>query len=373
MSTAKKYLLFIFIIAAVFLTFTAAASAETEKMGIVTADTLNIRNAPNTSSNVMFTVSKDETVEITAESGEWFKIKYNGQEGWAFGQYISRIGEVESLGIINSSNVNVRSEGSLSAQVVDKVNTGDKVTVTGRTGDWYRICYADKEGWVFKDYLTVIGEAIAPGTVNADELNVRTDPSLNAKVLKKLANGNKVDVYGKSGEWYIVDAGDKQYGWVHSGYITLGKVYASRSGGNNGEIILREIDMDGVTSIQQQIVEYASKFLGVKYVWGGESPSGFDCSGFVLYVFRNFGVTLPHRADLQAQKGTYVKREELKVGDAIFFDTDGGKDYINHVGIYIGNNRFIHASSSRSAACVKIDELSSFYSKSYVTARRYIS
>jgi cell wall-associated NlpC family hydrolase len=373
MSTSRKYLLLISIIIAVLLAFTVTASAEAEKEGIVTADTLNIRNAPNTSSEVVFSVSMDEIVEILAESGEWFKIKYDGQEGWAFGQYISRIGEVASLGIIDSNDVNVRSDGSLAAQVIDRVNTGDKVTVTERIGDWYKIGYADKEGWVYKDYLTVIGEAIAPGTVNADELNVRVDPSVNAKVLKKLGNGDKVDIYGKSGEWYIVEAGEKQYGWVHSDYIALGKVYASRSGRNDGEVILREIDMEGATSIQQQIVEYGSKFLGVKYVWGGESPSGFDCSGFVLYVFKHFGITLPHRADLQAQKGTYVKREDLKVGDAIFFDTNGGRDFINHVGIYVGNNKFIHASSSRSGAYVKVSEMTPFYSGAYMTARRYIN
>lgn len=119
----------------------------------------------------------------------------------------------------------------------------------------------------------------------------------------------------------------------------------------------------------QSVIDYAKKFLGIKYKWGGTTTKGFDCSGFVKYVFKNFGVTLSRTSSTQAKNGTYIKKANLKTGDLVFFDTNGGKNGINHVGIYIGSGKFIHSSSSHSG--VTISTLSSgFYSKTYMTARR---
>jgi len=119
------------------------------------------------------------------------------------------------------------------------------------------------------------------------------------------------------------------------------------------------------------IVEYAKKFLGVKYRWGGTTTKGFDCSGYVKYVYNKFGISLGRTSRSQAKDGTYVKKADLKVGDLVFFDTNGGKNQINHVGIYMGSGKFIHSSSSHSK--VVVSSLSSgFYAKSYMTARRVI-
>jgi cell wall-associated NlpC family hydrolase len=119
----------------------------------------------------------------------------------------------------------------------------------------------------------------------------------------------------------------------------------------------------------QDIIDYAKKFLGIKYRWGGTTTKGFDCSGFVKYVYKKFGIDLSRTSSSQAKNGTYVKKENLKVGDLVFFDTNGGKNGINHVGIYTGSGKFIHSSSSHSK--VVISSLSSgFYAKAYMTARR---
>ncbi len=85
------------------------------------------------------------------------------------------------------------------------------------------------------------------------------------------------------------------------------------------------------------VVEYAKTFVGVPYVYGGSTPSGFDCSGFVKYVFAHFGVNLPRTSYSQMNVGTPVTREELQPGDLVVFRGGG------HVGIYCGNNMYIHA------------------------------
>lgn len=119
------------------------------------------------------------------------------------------------------------------------------------------------------------------------------------------------------------------------------------------------------------IISYAKKYLGVKYVWGGSSPKGFDCSGFVKYVYDHFGVTLNRNSASQAKNGTKVKKMELKPGDLVFFDTNGGLNRINHVGIYMGNGKMIHSSSHYGG--VVITEINSgFYAKNYMTARRVL-
>jgi len=111
------------------------------------------------------------------------------------------------------------------------------------------------------------------------------------------------------------------------------------------------------------VVGIAMRYLGTPYVWGGASPGGFDCSGFVMYVFAQVGVSLPHNAAAQYGVGTPVSQAQLQPGDVVFFDGLG------HDGIYIGGGSFIH--SPHTGDVVKISSLSGWYASSYVGARRY--
>lgn len=117
-----------------------------------------------------------------------------------------------------------------------------------------------------------------------------------------------------------------------------------------------------------ELISNAMGFIGVAYRFGGTSPTGFDCSGFMQYVFRKaFAVSLPRTSAAQASVGTYVSRSELRPGDMVFFRTHGSR--ISHVGMYIGNDRFIHA--PRTGKRIEITSLSSkYWNARYATARR---
>lgn len=133
---------------------------------------------------------------------------------------------------------------------------------------------------------------------------------------------------------------------------------------------------------ENNLVTYSSTFLGTQYLWGGTTPAildttgkyisgGFDCSGFVQYVYKNFGVNLPRTSMDQVNKGASVKINELKKGDLVFFMTNLAIPLeVSHVGIYIGNNKFIHSPNTYDV--IKISELTGYYKDKFVIGKRLI-
>jgi cell wall-associated NlpC family hydrolase len=118
----------------------------------------------------------------------------------------------------------------------------------------------------------------------------------------------------------------------------------------------------------EQMVAEVKKYLGTKYVYGGASPSGFDCSGLLLYVAKKFGIDLPHKASEQAKLGTAVDKANLQPGDMVFFKTDGSGG-VSHAGMYIGDGKMIHA--PKTGDVVKVSSINdSYYTKAWAGARR---
>ena len=136
--------------------------------------------------------------------------------------------------------------------------------------------------------------------------------------------------------------------------------------------LLSKLTTKNRNSFKNRVIKEAKRFLGGRYVWGGTTPKGFDCSGYIRYIYAKAGINLPRTAYQQSKIGKTVKRSRLKKGDLLFFLTDKKRHIpITHVGLYIGNDRFIHAASKKEG--IIISKLSkSKYSKFFVKAKRVL-
>ncbi len=282
------------------------------------------------------------------------------------------LAETTKTGVITENNVNFRSSPDTSAKILDQLTKGTKVSILGSEGDWYKVSYNDASGWINDQFLTVRDEKIAIGAVTENNVNVRSKPNTSSEVITKLDKGTKVDIFEHSGDWYRISIGEERYGWVNGAYVKENDQKTSRGVTEEAAAALNA-SVDESLDIRQQIVSYAKKLLGVKYVRSGYSTKGFDCSGFVGYVLDRFGISHERTAADLSRSGSSVKRDELLPGDLVFFDTNGGHNSINHVGIYIGNNKFIHASSYLNRE-VTISSLGdSYYNRNYMKAKDYLS
>ena len=152
--------------------------------------------------------------------------------------------------------------------------------------------------------------------------------------------------------------------------LLLGKLFSNLTGNSSGSAAASPIPGSSDNATGTALINTAKKYMGTPYVWGGETPSGgFDCSGFTQYVMRLNGISIPRTAAEQFATGTPVNKDDLEIGDLVFFTTC--KPGASHVGFYMCDGKFIHASSG--AGQVTISELSDkYYSDRYIGARRYI-
>ena len=195
---------------------------------------------------------------------------------------------------------------------------------------------------------------------DCNSLNIRSGPSTTYKVLSKTYKNSVIEIISKSGPWYKIKTSSNIEGWVNSKYI--GSYTQSSNETKTKELTTQNSSINN-------IIKMANGQIGKKYKWGATGPNSFDCSGLTSYIYKNgVGINLPRTSVAQSKVGIKVSKAELKSGDLVFFNTSGKG--ISHVGMYIGDSKFIHASSSKG---VRIDNLNSSYYKSrFVSGSRII-
>ena len=253
-------------------------------------------------------------------------------------------------GCTTGSSLRLRSAPSTSASVVTTLDKSVAVAILDDSTDgWYKISYNGDTGYVSADYLTVDQDNLFTtyGRINTTGVNVRSGASTDSSVLATIEEDAVVTVNGLVDGWYDVTCEYGTEGYIRSDYVDLTESASSNDG----------------------IVATAMQYLGTRYVYGGASASGFDCSGYTMYVYSQHGYSLPHSATSQWQSGLGTRVysiSDLQPGDLVFFNDparNAGKA-CSHAGIYVGNGQHIHASSSRSGGVI-ISSLTSGYYNDY--------
>ena len=207
--------------------------------------------------------------------------------------------------------------------------------------------------------------------VNASTVNVRKEPNTSSEIVTNATMNTEVVVQSEEGGWSKVTVNGRD-GYIATNLLSATRQTISRSSTTRRSTTSTQTQdttastTSSASSSGAAVVAKVKSYIGYKYVYGGSSPStGFDCSGFTSYIYKQFGVSLNRTAAGQYSNGTAVSRANLQPGDLVMF----GKSGINHVGIYIGGGMIVHAENSSTG--VTTDTINSgYYNNNYVGARR---
>lgn len=304
---------------------------------------LNIRVGPSVSNGISGVVYKGEIFKVVSKSSNgWYKVVLkDGTTGWASGKYINLTSEQDKTNITDYRPSNIK-----------------------------------------QDSRSQASGSSSQGKVNSSVgLNIRSGAGTGNSVIGTLANNATINIIGEENGWYKIKLDNGTTGYVGANYIS--KI----SGGSNIVDNTSNSNVKGTTNPETEaknnkantakptvtgnkVVDYAQKLLGTKYVWGGTSTQGFDCSGFTQYVYKKMGINIPRVSRAQANAGSPVSLSNIKPGDLLYFDTTGSGS-TSHVGIYMGNGKFIHASgTATNPEHVKVSSLSEGWVKC-LGARRF--
>ena len=284
----------------------------------------------------------------------------------------------------------------INANVIEDIKAGSNVKIISKTGSWYFVETDKLRGWIRTDNLvdsSVVSDDIEPTPtpeatptptpeanntafenktmyVNTSSVYVRKGPGTEYEDIDGLVLNEAVKVIGEEGDWYKIDLSGTT-GYVAKRLLSDGQANTTTRSetDRNSEETIRNVSS---STIGQQIADFAQNYLNCPYVYGDSGPDSFDCSGFTMFVYDNFGVDLSHSASAQSRVGITIEKDDLEPGDLVFFTDYPSGVGIGHCGIYIGGGNFIHASSG-TGYCVKISTLlSGSYYNRYETARRIL-
>jgi cell wall-associated NlpC family hydrolase len=254
----------------------------------------------------------------------------------------------------------IKEKPNMDSGTVSKISLGTEVIRIGIGDTWSKIRTEEgTEGYVPSDTITeeMVFVAIDRTVwVDASGLKLRSEPSTESAIIKTLSRYTKLRCSGVSDKWFEVTTEDGDEGFVYISYTTqkapptptpkpTPKKAATTKTGKTGNTST----LPTITGVNgESVISVCKSMLGVEYKWNGESRDGVDCSGLVVYAYRQVGVGgLPHQSNSLKNYGVEVARSDIKLGDVVCYDIRGSSDSVEHVGIYAGGNQVIHASSTR--------------------------
>lgn len=247
---------------------------EMDRQGVINASEVNVREGAGTSTDKLYSLSEGAKVDVTGLKGDWYRVHTSSGTGYVLAKYVSltstsssgsdstsaSLKEISGTGTATGNGINVRKSASTSSTALYKLSKGDSVTVTGKQGDWYRIKTSQGTGFVLDEYIdytesssgssssssTAVESASGSATITGSGVNVRENPSTDADRLYQLDNGAKVDITGKSGDWYRISTSQGE-GFVKKDFLDV--FVATSSAIKEGQ------SGDDVKQIQQRLIE----------------------------------------------------------------------------------------------------------------------
>ncbi len=363
------------------------------------ADRLNLRNGPGTEYDIVARMAPNVPVQVFGKHGDWLQLRERVDKPiyWASAELINLpegaiytlfdVADLDippapppKIGTVSETGLALRDGPGTNYIPVSKLQAGAELDMLERYQDWYHVGIpGGSDGWVKGEFLTIepsivprllVAETIPDpnpalvGTITDNAVNLRLGPDSRYKRSGGIGSGEQVDLIGKYKDWFQIKRSDGAKAWVFSDFLNttervvrrvpLSKDFpalpvivsrVSRSTRPGSSANLANIPASG------DVASYAVRFAGSRYRYGGSSPaSGFDCSGFTSYVYRQYGVGLPHNASSQfsTRYGASVgSMDNLAPGDLVFFVNTGGHRGISHVALYIGGGRVVHAMTPR--------------------------
>ncbi|MBY0597968.1 enterotoxin EntFM [Bacillus bingmayongensis] len=370
-------------------TETNAVETNSELKYTVTADVLNVRSGAGTGHNIISKVTEGQVLQVTGQENGWFKVNVNGQTGYVSGDFVTTGGKQgtavqQGTGTytVNVSSLNVRTGPSASHTVVGTVNKGQTVQVVGEVQDWFKINRDGGTGYVSKDFVTKGGTTTNVNTetekpsnnemtirkdgsyvVDTGALRVRTGPATYNPVIGGVVKGQTLQVISGENGWYKINHQGKT-GYVSADLVkfvkggTANVTTPSRptTGGEQGNTQTEKPTTPSANG--SSIVSIAQSLNGSPYTWGGTTPNGFDCSGFIYYVLKEAG----HSGGRQNVAGYWSSKQHTsnpQPGDLVYFSNTTGAGGMTHMGIYLGNGQFISAETEKTG--VRVQSVNSSY------------
>ena len=392
----------------------------------VTVETANLRETPDENSKILEQLSLNKEVEIIEKDGEWYKVTVDNITGYIRQDLIAVTEEVNNTQDENNitsiqeeqnveneveqteeeielgkniieQNVRLKIVPVINATETIEVKKDEEVNVTEIINGWVCVETQNTKGWIRKENILTKAEQAkqeqerlakeeaekqAQSTANTTKtmyikeatVNVRREPNTSSEIVTSLQMNTQVVVESEDAGWSKVKVNGIE-GYIATNLLSASKQETSRSSNVRKATNTESQVQEQTTTVNETttasgsgaaVVAKAKSFIGYNYVYGGASPStGFDCSGFTSYIYKQFGVSLNRTAAGQYSNGTAVSRANLQPGDLVMF----GKSGINHVGTYAGGGMIVHAANkSRGVTTDTIN--SGYYNNNYVGARR---
>jgi len=263
----------------------------------------------------------------------------------------------DTRGVVTGNVVNVRSSAEINdANRIMQVPRGTEVKIIGANGDFFRVNVGYHESvYISREWIRVSNTR---GDLTYGVTVYNMPRELGGYPIGTLYGGTFIVVTGEFYDWFKFYYADGT-AFVETTHVTIPDF-----------VELPRARIPGISGLGDEIADLALTLLGIRYVRGGMSRSGFDCSGFVSYVLRQFDISVYRRSVDMARNGVHVNRSDIERGDLLFFATTGG-GRISHVGIYIGGGRMVHAANQRSGVRTS-DINNSYFAPRFVTARRVV-